>query len=94
MYNIATRVGGYVAAMNGVDAIVFTAGIGENGDKMRKDICEQYWGYLGIKIDDEKNRISGQDVVISTPDSKVKVLVIGTNEELMIARETMELVKA
>ena len=93
MYNIATRVGAYVAAMNGVDAIVFTAGIGENGDQMRKDICEQYWGYLGIKIDDEKNSLSGEDVVISTPDSKVKVLVIGTNEELMIARETMALVK-
>lgn len=94
MYQIATRVGSYVAAMNGVDAIVFTAGIGENGDKMRKDICEQYWGYLGIEIDDEKNSLSGEDVVISTPDSKVKVMVIGTNEELMIARETMALVEA
>lgn len=94
MYNIATRVGGYAAAMNGLDVIVFTAGIGENGDKMRKDICEQYWGYLGIKIDDEKNRLSGEDVIISTPDSRVKVMVIGTNEELMIARETMDLVKS
>ncbi len=93
MYNIATRVGGYVASMNGVDVIVFTAGIGENGDKMRKDICEQYWGYLGIEIDDEKNKLSGEDVIISTPESKVKVMVIGTNEELMIARETMALVK-
>ena len=77
--------------MNGVDVIVFTAGIGENGAKMRKDICEQYWGYLGITIDDEKNNLSGEDVIISTPDSKVKVMVIGTNEELMIARETMAL---
>ncbi len=94
MYHIATRVGAYAAAMNGVDVIVFTAGIGENGDQMRKDICEQYWGYLGISIDDEKNRLSGEDVVISTPDSRVKVMVIGTNEELMIARETMALVKA
>lgn len=93
MYNIATRVGGYAAAMNGVDVIVFTAGIGENGDQMRKDICERYWGYLGIEIDEEKNSLSGEDVIISTPDSKVKVMVIGTNEELMIARETMALVK-
>ena len=93
MYNIATRVGAYAAAMNGVDVIVFTAGIGENGDQMRKDICEQYWSYMGIKIDDEKNRLYGEDVVISTPDSKVTVMVIGTNEELMIARETMALVK-
>lgn len=92
MYNIATRVGSYVASMNGVDVIIFTAGIGENGDKMRKDICEQYWGYLGIEIDDEKNKLSGEDVIISTPESKVKVMVIGTNEELMIARETMALV--
>lgn len=91
MYHTATRVGSYVASMNGVDVIVFTAGIGENGAKMRKDICEQYWGYLGITIDDEKNNLSGEDVIISTPDSKVKVMVIGTNEELMIARETMAL---
>ncbi len=91
MYHIATRVGSYVASMNGVDVIVFTAGIGENGVKMRKDICEQYWGYLGITINDEKNNLSGEDVIISTPDSKVKVMVIGTNEELMIARETMAL---
>ena len=93
MYHVATRVGAYVAAMNGVDAIVFTAGIGENGVQMRKDICEQYFGYLGITIDDEKNNLSGEDVIISTPDSPVKVMVIGTNEELMIARETMALVK-
>ncbi len=93
MYTIATRIGAYVAAMNGVDAIVFTAGIGENGDKMRKDICEQYLGYLGVEIDDEKNSISGEDVIISTPNSKVKVFVIGTNEELMIARETKALVE-
>lgn len=91
MYTIATRIGAYVAAMNGVDAIVFTAGIGENGNKMRKDICEQYLGYLGVEIDDEKNALSGEDVIISTPNSKVKVFVIGTNEELMIARETKAL---
>ena len=94
MYTIATRIGAYAAAMNGVDAIVFTAGIGENGDKMRKDICEQYLSYLGVEIDDEKNALSGEDVLISTPDSKVKVFVIGTNEELMIARETKALVEA
>ena len=94
MYMIATRIGAYAAAMNGVDTIVFTAGIGENGDKMRKDICEQYLGYLGVEIDDEKNALSGEDVMISTADSKVKVFVIGTNEELMIARETKALVEA
>ena len=67
MYHVATRVGAYVAAMNGVDAIVFTAGISENGVQMRKDICEQYFGYLGINtIDDEKNNLSGEDVIIST----------------------------
>lgn len=92
-YNIATRVGSYVAAMNGVDVIAFTAGIGENSASLRKELCEEYFGYLGIKIDDEKNSLRGQDVVISTPDSKVTVMVIGTNEELMIARETVALVE-
>ena len=91
-YSITKFVGGYVAAMNGVDAIVFTAGIGENDGKVRKAVVDNL-GYLGITLDEEANRKRGEDVVISTPDSKVKVAVIPTNEELMICRETVALVK-
>lgn len=71
--------------------IAFTAGLGENGKSTRKAICD-HLSYLGIKIDDEANSIRGKDVVISTPDSKVQVMVIPTNEELAIARETLALV--
>ena len=78
--------------MDGVDVIAFTAGLGENGKSMRKAVCE-HLSYLGIKIDDEANNVRGKDIVISTPDSKVKVMVIPTNEELAIARETLALVK-
>ena len=78
--------------MDGVDVIAFTAGLGENGKSMRKAVCE-HLSYLGIKIDDEANSVRGKDIVISTPDSKVKVMVIPTNEELAIARETLALVK-
>ena len=78
--------------MNGVDVITFEAGIGENGIDVRKEICD-YLGFLGVKIDDEKNNCRGKEVEISTPDSKVKVYVVPTNEELMIARETMDLVR-
>ena len=92
-YGIAKFVGGYVAAMNGVDAIVFTAGIGENTNLVRRKIAA-YLGYLGITIDNEVNDAThGDEAVISTPDSKVKVCVIPTNEELAIARETVALVK-
>ena len=90
-YGIAKFVGGYVAAMNGVDAIVFTAGIGENCALVRTKVCS-YLGYLGITIDEEANGKRGEEIVISTPDSKVKVLVVPTNEELAIARETVALV--
>lgn len=90
-YRTAKYVGAYTAAMNGVDAICFTAGIGENAAIVRTKICE-YLGYLGISIDEEKNHIRGEETVISTDDSKVKVLVIPTNEELAIARETVALV--
>ena len=90
-YRVAKYVGSYVAAMNGVDAITFTAGIGENDGSMRAKVCE-YLGYLGIEIDAEANAKRGEEIVISTPDSKVKVLVIPTNEELAIARETVALV--
>ena len=91
-YGIAKFVGGYVAAMNGVDAIVFTAGIGENVGALRKDVCN-YLGYLGVEIDDTANNTFSEEIVISTPDSKVKVAVIPTNEELAICRDTVALVK-
>jgi acetate kinase len=87
---VVKYIGAYAAAMNGVDAIVFTAGVGENDRQMRKDICS-YLGYLGVKIDDEKNNVRGKRSVISADDSKVKVMMIPTNEELAIARETLRL---
>ncbi len=90
-YRVAKYIGAYVAAMNGVDVIAFTAGLGENGNTTRKGICE-YLTYLGIAIDEEANNVRGKDIVISTPDSKVQVMVIPTNEELAIARETLALV--
>ena len=77
--------------MNGVDAIAFTAGIGENSANVRAQVCS-YLGYLGIEIDKEANGKRGEEIVISTPDSKVKVLVVPTNEELAIARDTVALV--
>ena len=90
-YRVAKYVGSYVAAMNGVDAIAFTPGIGENDGSIREKVCS-YLGYLGITIDKEANSKRGEEIVISTADSKVKVLVIPTNEELAIARETVALV--
>lgn len=90
-YRVAKYIGAYTAAMNGVDAVCFTAGIGENSPETREAVCE-YLGYLGISIDKEQNKKRGEDVVISTADSKVKVMVIPTNEELAIARETAALV--
>ncbi len=90
-YTILKFVGGYVAAMNGVDAIVFTAGIGENDGKVRAAVVNNL-GYLGVTLDEEANKKRGEEVVISTPDSKVKVAVIPTNEELAICRDTVALV--
>ena len=90
-YRVAKYVGSYVAAMNGVDAIAFTAGIGENVGLVREKICS-YLGYLGITLDAEANAKSGDNCVISAADSKVKVAVIPTNEELAICRETVALV--
>ena len=90
-YRVAKYVGAYTAAMNGVDNIVFTAGIGENCALVRTKVC-CYLGYLGITIDEEANGKRGEEIIISTPDSKVKVLVVPTNEELAIARETVALV--
>ena len=90
-YRVRTTIGSYVAAMNGVDAIVFTAGLGENSVTNRKDICDKLQ-FLGLSIDDDKNNIRGKETIISTEDSKVKVLVIPTDEELMIAKDTEEIV--
>lgn len=85
-------IGAYAAAMGGVDVIVFTAGLGENSASNRAEICEGL-EFLGVKLDPEKNNVRGKDAVISADDSKVTVLVIPTNEELMIARDTKELLK-
>ena len=90
-YRVAKYIGSYVAAMNGVDAIAFTAGIGENAYSVREKVCE-YLGYLGLELNAEENKKRGEDLVISTADSKVKAAVIPTNEELAIARETVALV--
>ena len=91
-YRVLKYIGAYAAAMNGVDCICFTAGLGENNGVIRRQICENL-AFLGIQIDDEANGKRGEEIIISTPDSKVKVLIIPTNEELAIARETVALVK-
>lgn len=83
----------YAAVMGGVDAVVFTAGLGENSPVDRKAICEGL-EFMGIEIDDEKNNVRGKETVISTEDSKVKVLLIPTNEEITIARDTVEIIRA
>ncbi len=90
-YRVAKYIGAYTAVMNGVDAICFTAGVGENSPLVRNLACERL-GYLGIALDQEKNAKRGEELEVSTPDSKVKVLVVPTNEELAIARETFALV--
>lgn len=91
-YHVAKYIGSYIAAMNGVDVICFTAGVGENGPLVRTMVCD-YFGYMGIQLDEEANQKRGEDIVITTPDSRTKVMVIPTNEELAIARETVRLVK-
>lgn len=90
-YRVAKYIGSYVAAMNGVDVIAFTAGVGENTEIVREKVME-YLGYLGISMDREANKVHGEEKIISTGDSKVKVCVIPTNEELAIARETVALI--
>ena len=91
-YRVVKYIGAYTAAMNGVDAIAFTAGVGENDKAGRKRICESL-SYLGVEIDDEANDVRGERRIISTPNSKVKVMLLPTNEELAIARDTLALVK-
>ena len=91
-YDIAKFIGAYAAAMNGVDLIVFTGGIGENNSRLRRRVCENLT-YLGVKFDYDANVATGRDVMISLPDSQVKIAVITTDEELMIARDTMHIVQ-
>ena len=92
-YEVAKYVGAYAAAMNGIDVLTFTAGVGENDKGVRAGVCE-YLGYLGVEIDPELNNCRGKEVKISTENSKVQVWIVPTNEELMIAQDTAELVKA
>ncbi len=91
-YDITKFIGAYAAAMNGVDLIVFTGGIGENNVRLRRRVCENLT-YLGVKFDYDANVIAGEDVMLTLPDSKVKIAAITTNEELMIARDTMNIVQ-
>ena len=91
-YEVAKYVGAYAAALNGIDVLTFTAGVGENDVNIRAAVCE-YLGFLGVKLDPELNAKRGKEMVISTPDSKVQVWVVPTNEELMIAKDTAERVK-
>ena len=91
-YEVAKYVGAYAAALNGIDVLTFTAGVGENDVNIRAAVCE-YLGFLGVKIDPELNGKRGKEMMISAPDSKVQVWVVPTNEELMIAKDTADLVK-
>ena len=92
-YEVAKYVGAYAAALNGIDVLTFTAGVGENSPGVRADVCN-YLGFMGVKLDPEKNKVRGKEMLISTPDSKVQVWVVPTNEELMIAQDTRDLVMA
>ena len=92
VYRVAKYIGAYAAAMNGVDAICFTAGLGENSAMIRRKVCG-YLGYLGVAIREDLNEVRGQEIVISEKGAKPAVLVIPTNEELAIARETFRLVR-
>ena len=91
-HQITKFVGSYIASMGGADAIVFTGGIGENAGHYRTEVCKNL-AFMGVKIDEAKNKIRGEEIEISTPDSSIKVYIIPTNEELAIARDTLEIVK-
>ena len=91
-YRVAKYIGAYAAAMNGVDVIAFTAGIGENDGRVRA-MTGKYLGYLGASINDAKNDVHGEEAIISNDGDKVTVMVVPTNEELAIARQTASLVK-
>ena len=90
-YDVIKYIGAYVAVLNGVDAIVFTAGLGENSPSMRSAVCKNFT-YLGVHLNEEMNNKRGKEIIVSTPESKIAILVIPTNEELMIARDTKELI--
>ena len=92
-YEVAKYVGAYAAALNGIDVLTFTAGVGENGPETRQMICD-YLAVMGVKLDPEANKVRGKERLISAPDSKIQVWVVPTNEELMIAQDTAELVNA
>ena len=92
-YRVAKYIGAYTAAMQGVDIIAFTAGCGENNYAVRAGVCS-YLGYLGVTVNDEKLRIRGEDLIVSEPDSKVTVMIVPTNEELSIARQTLDVLKS
>ena len=87
IYHVKKYIGSYAAAMGGIDVLVFTAGIGENGVSFREEVCKGL-EFMGIKIDPEKNKVSGKEVIFSTPDSRVAVMVVPTDEEMVIARDT------
>ena len=91
-YSIASYIAKYAVAMNGIDAIVFTGGVGENQINIRKGICKQL-EFMGVEIDEEANNVRSEEKLISKPTSKVKIYIIPTNEELMIAKETLRLIK-
>ena len=91
-YTVAQHVAKYAVTLGGIDAIVFTAGIGENAATTRKGVCD-YLEFMGVKLNDEKNTVRGEEIEISTPDSKIRVFIIPTNEELVIARDTKNLVQ-
>ena len=93
-YRVAKYIGAYIAAMNGVDAISFTAGVGENDKVTRQIVVDEYLSYMGAKVDSERNNVRGKQRLISTDDSTVKVFLIPTNEELTIARDTKRLIEA
>ena len=92
-YGIAKYIGAYTVAMGGLDVIVFTAGIGENSAATREAVCKKL-EFMGVKVDPAKNNIRGKEAIVSTDDSKVTVMVVPTNEELMIARETLRIAVA
>ena len=92
-YDVKKFIGSYAAVLNGVDLIVFTGGIGENDDEVREQVCGDM-EYMGVRFDAEVNKgLRGKDQILSTPDSKVTVMSITTDEELVIATDTMNLVK-
>ena len=91
-YRIKKYIGAYAAAMNGVDIIVWTAGVGENQTGLRWDVCEDM-EFFGIKLDKERNKARGVEQILSTDDSKVKVVLVPTDEEIVIARDTQDLVR-